>query len=83
MIMKLKSKLFELEADALLGSRPALKVTCKNPGCTHRCSVTFKTPKGFSSVSGVRLDSVFSLLCKELGKEKESAANVITQISLT
>lgn len=81
--MIINTKLFVLEAVALPGRSTGLKVKCKNPGCTRQCTLTFKTLKGFSSVSGAKLENVYSLLCRELEKEKESAVNVITQISLT
>lgn len=80
--MKLKSKLFELEVDALPGQKPGLRVKCLKPACPHKCTLTFKTPKGFSCVSEGMLVSVFSLLCGKLAGASVSRANVLIQKSL-
>lgn len=80
--MILKLKLFELEVDALQGRKQGLRVKCKNPACPRRCTLTFETPKGFSSVSEGMIAAAVSSLCRGLAKENASPANVHIQKSL-
>lgn len=80
--MIIKTRLFELQVDALPGSKPGLKVKCLTPACPHKCTLTFKTPSGFSCVSEEMLASVFSSLCAKLGKASASREIVPIQTSL-
>lgn len=80
--MIIKTKLFELSADALRGKKPGLKVKCLAPACTHRCTLTFETPSGFSSVSGDILAAAFSSLCAGLVKAGEFRPSIVSQKSL-
>lgn len=80
--MIIKTKLFELSADVLRGKKPGLKVRCLAPACTHRCSLTFETPNGFSFVSGDMLAAAFSSLCAGLGKDGESRPSIVSQKNL-
>lgn len=80
--MIIKTKLFELSADALPGKNPGLKVKCLAPACTHRCTLTFETPTGFSSVSGETLAVAFSSLCAGLVRAGESRLSTVSQKSL-
>lgn len=58
----------KLQVDALRGRKCGLKVRCMIPDCPLRCSLTFETPAGFSSVSADTLVVAFSSLCTRLAK---------------
>lgn len=81
--MLINGKVLKLEARPLRGKSAGLSVKCLAPLCPCQCMITFKTPRGFSSVSADMIEGVFSSLCGKLAKAKESPGKESTQISLT
>lgn len=82
MSLTISTTLLKLSVDALQGKSPGFKVRCMSPACPLQCTLTFKTPGGFSSVSEETIAAAFSSLCGKLAKVGRSHPSIVSQKSL-